>query len=280
MVLDPHIAVLLAGIIGGTSGLFVKAVSVPSTTFTFFRCLIPSLFVIGILTFRKKHFLKKTNKAVIWGSILNAGRMYLFFLAFTYTSVTNGVIILYTWPLYASAFAHFFYGEKLTRIQIGLLLLSFLGLVIMYSGKPLSFHDRDFAGMVIMTISAIMYALSIVVFKKERKRLSSLETVFFQNIAGAILFLPFALHDRLSLDPLTITITLSYAVIFGIVLFWLFFYALHHLRTSTTSTIAYIEVLVAIALSVVLLHETLTLQIMGGGMLILLSTGLIQRQNK
>ena len=45
-------------------------------------------------------------------SSINAARMFLYFIGFTYASIANAVIVLYTWPIFATLLGLMFLKEK------------------------------------------------------------------------------------------------------------------------------------------------------------------------
>ena len=103
--------------------------------------------------------------------------------------------------------------------------------------------------------------------------------VFFQNIIGAIVFVPF-LMSLPEADLSHIGMGVFYGFLIGIVVFKLFFYGLSHLTASTATTLMYLEVVSAILLGYLVLGEPLTWNILFGGSLIITSSYLISRMNK
>src|SRR5690348_15591053 len=103
--LNPYLEVILAGVIWGSAGVFVKLLHLPSTTLTFFRLVTPTVFLLIYFLFKRKNFLKKLNGSIILASTFNGIRMYLYFLAYSLTSIGNAVVMLYTWPLFAVFFS-------------------------------------------------------------------------------------------------------------------------------------------------------------------------------
>jgi hypothetical protein len=98
---------------------------------------------------------------------LNAVRIWLFFESYRITSMGNAVIVLYSWPVFALIYSYFLLGESLKKRDFLLMGLAFIGMAIVYSGGNLSFENRDFLGMSLMLASALMYALMIVLIRRE-----------------------------------------------------------------------------------------------------------------
>ena len=148
----------------------------------------------------------------------------------------------------------------------------------MYSNKEISFGSDDFLGTGAMLLSAIIFSITAVIFKKELKYYSETETIFYQNLLGAIVFLPFIFINKPLPTITQIGAASIYAFLFGIVAFLLFFYALKRLKMSHYSLLAYWEVPAALIFSVIFFKEVITLNMIFGGALIIVAGLLLQRE--
>jgi len=109
----------------------------------------------------------------------------------------------------------------------------------------------------------------VIIFKKESVRYGHLQIVFFQNLVGAVLFLPFFVMDINLLTLHKASVASLYAFAVGIVGFGLFFFSLKRIKASNASFLAYIEVPSAVLFGVFLFHEVLSWnEILGGAMII------------
>ncbi len=269
-------AVLLSSVMAGSSGVFVKYMEMPITSMGFFRMLLPSLLLGGILLWQGIPLLRGNYRLMLGMSVLNVLRMFFFFTAFRYTSMGNAILISYTWPIFTNLFSALFLKEIISRRNILLLGLSFAGIVIVYSNQPFSFANQDFVGMSAALGMALMYALTVVAYKKEADFYSPLEIIFYQNIAGVFLFLPFLFWNPWP-SYSDLAISASHSLLLGVLGFYFFFYGLRHLTASTTSGLSYIEIVSALLFSVFVMHEPFTWNMALGGALIILSTALLRR---
>jgi drug/metabolite transporter (DMT)-like permease len=160
-------AVLTAATMAGSSGVFVKNMEMPVTSMGFFRALLPSLLMGGAMLAHRTPFFRGNYRLMIGVSVINVLRMYFFFTAFRYTSMGNAILISYTWPIFVNIFSALFLKEIISRRNIVLLTLAFTGIVVVYSNQPFSFENRDFIGMSAALGMALIYALTVVAFKKE-----------------------------------------------------------------------------------------------------------------
>ena len=120
--------------------------------------------------------------------------------------------------------------------------------------------------------SALVYSMSIIVFKSCADHYHTTEILFFQNVLGAFIFLPFFITTGVMPDLQQWSISIGYAILLGIIVFGMFFYGLKHLKASTFSMITYIEFVSGIFLGVILLNEPFTWNMALGATLILLAT--------
>ena len=277
MKLNPYLAIFMATFIFGTSGAIVKFVNLSAAQLSFFRMGIPTVFLFFWLSYRGIRLFTGSYRLLMVASVLNAIRMFFFFAGYNLTSIGNAVILLYTWPAFSMIFSHFILKEKLYSRNIFLLFVAFAGIILVASKKELSFSSDSFLGMGSMLISAAIYAMTVVIFKKESNHFSTHETIFYQNFIGTFVFLPFLFFDTPVPNAGQVAIASLYGFWIGIMAFTLFIGALAKLKASTASFLAYFEVLFSIFFGIVFYQETLSMNMVIGGILILGSSMLIKK---
>ncbi|MEA2065169.1 MAG: DMT family transporter [Patescibacteria group bacterium] len=278
MKFNPCLEVVLASVVWGSTGVFVKYLNLPPTTIAFFRLAVPTLILGAFFLFKRTKLFHSKNKLILLASSLNAIRMFFYFVGFTFTSIGNAVIILYTWPIFATILSALFLKEKISKKNIVLLFITFFGIVLIYLNKEISFANKDFIGMSSMLLSAIIYSSTVVIFKKESNNYSKFETIFYQNLVGAIVFLPFIFINYPFPTIFQISVASIYAILIGLVGFGLFFSALKQIKASTASFLSYVEVISAILFGIILFNEVLTWNIVVGGLLIISSAIFIRKK--
>jgi len=115
-----------------------------------------------------------------------------------FSSSTYSAIIIATIPLFTPIAAFYTLGERLTKLNIAGLVVSFLGIIIMLVNKNFTLNASPLG--ILLLLFAVATAIGYSIFLK---RLSSRYSAFFiiatQNLIGAIYFLPFFLTLELNL---------------------------------------------------------------------------------
>lgn len=272
-------AIVLCALIAGNNGILIKHMTTLSTgAIAFFRTMVPVLILAPVLFSKTTPLFKGNYKKMLLASTINAVRLYFYLIAFIYTSIGNAIILVYSWPIFVFLIEVRYYKKPLLKKQVLLLLLAFVGMILTYANKSFSFENSDMIGMAAAIMCAIGYAVTVVMFKSESYNYSQEQTIVFQNLVSSVFFLPFIFFLP-KVDWGQIGVGIFYGFLIGIVVFKLFFYGLKYLAASTASSLMYIEVISAIALGYFVLNETLSLNTLMGGTLILSSSYLITRAN-
>ncbi|MFD2828347.1 DMT family transporter [Leeuwenhoekiella polynyae] len=273
-------AIVIAALIAGSNGILIKAMpSLTTGAIGWFRAGVPVLFLLPGLIKANELRVKGNTKILVLASVINAVRTYFFLLAFVYTSVGNAVVLFYVYPLFITIIETLIYKTPIKRNQILLMLLAFAGIAVTYADKEFSFASRDFIGMLAAVLAALGYAFFVCIFKRQTHDCNRNQLLFYQNIAGALLFLPF-LFGLQQVELAHIGIGVFYGLLIGIVQFSLFFFGLKHLNATTAASLMYLEVLSAVILSFLILDEQLSWNTYLGGSFILLSSFFISRLNR
>ena len=201
----------------------------PVTT-VFLRLLISSAILFaGIILFGKLEKIKKGDlKLFLLSALFNP---FFYFIGESYglklTSSTITSAIIATIPLFTPVAAYLALGEKMNRVNIIGLLVSFIGVMIMIINKDLSFSASPLGILYLFfaVASAIIY---IIFLKKLSHRYSAYFIIAFQNLLGAIYFLPFFLifdfQEFIAVKPdLTLVVSLLSLAVFCSSLAYVFF---------------------------------------------------------
>ncbi|HCQ77945.1 MAG TPA: EamA family transporter, partial [Leeuwenhoekiella sp.] len=238
-------AVILAALIAGFNGILIKAMPSLSTgAIGWFRAGVPVLFLLPGLLKARQLKVQGSTRMLLLASVINAVRTYFFLLAFVYTSVGNAIVLFYIYPLFITIIETTVYKAPISKKQVLFMLLAFGGIAFTYADKEFSFESRDFIGMLAAILAAVGYAFFVSIFKRQTQDCNRNQLLFYQNLAGAVLFIPFLF----GLKDVALThmgIGVFYGLLIGIVQFGLFFFGLKHLNATTAASLMYLEVLSA-----------------------------------
>lgn len=272
-----YLKVVLAAIIWGSSGVFIKYLNLHPFVITFFRVGVPVLFIGVFTNWKDLRILRFTSRLLIIASFLNVIRLVFYFIGFLNAPIGNAIIILYTWPIFAVLFSRLYLLEPLPLRNLLLLFLAFSGIVLVHLDKEISLSNDEFVGTMSMLVSSLFYAITVVIFKKESPAHSNWSIVFHQNFVGALIFAMVFLFFPEKPDWDMSLIAILYAFLVGVIGFGLFFSALKEVKASNASLMAYIEVVSAVIFGIIFFNEALTWNVIAGGILIIGSSTLLRK---
>src|SRR6056297_1839441 len=91
-----YLKVVIAAIIWGSSGAFVKYLGLPAPVISFFRLGVPTLFLGLYFLARRQPIFKDNIRLLLIASVLNAVRLFFYFIGFLKAPIGNAIMILYT----------------------------------------------------------------------------------------------------------------------------------------------------------------------------------------
>lgn len=165
----------------------------------------------------------------------------------------------------------------------------FLGIAVSFAGVAVVSlsMSRDGAssvlGVLLCLVSAITYAISVVVQKPTLKHCTSLQFTAFGNAVAAVLCLPFAplLFSQLESAPTTATLHVLYLGLFPTALAFLTWgYALRFTTAGKLGATTYVVPAIVVGLSWLLLSEVPTWLTLGGGALALIGVAISRSRGK
>lgn len=266
--MSPYLQVVVAAVIWGSGGAFIKYLNLPATTLTFFRLAVPTVLLGGWLLATKQPLLSTRTKPLLWASALAALRLPFYYAAFLYTSISNAVVLNYVWPLFVALY-QLILRRRVDRRSVMGIVVGFIGVAIALGGSFSLYQSRDLIGMVFMLAHGAIWAAALLMFDGILKAESPLTTTFYQNVVGAVLFLPFLFINRPMPTLIQTNVAVLHAVLIGLVGYLLFWGAIKQLNALTVSGLSYIEVLSGITFGMLLFGDRLTWQVVVGGVLIL-----------
>ncbi len=163
----------------------------PITTVLLRLVISSALIFPGLKLFNRLQPIKRTDiKLFLLSALFNP---FLYFLGenygLKYSTATITSVIIATIPVFTPVVAFFFLKERLSKLNIIGLFVSFFGILIMLLSKDLSFNvsPAGIAWLSLAVLTAIFYA---VLLKKLAVKYNPFLIIAMQNIVGAVYFLP------------------------------------------------------------------------------------------
>ena len=261
----------------GTIGILRKYLPLSSTLIALCRAAIGSLFLICVVLLRKeKLIISEIKKNLLWlflsGTAIGFNWIFLF-EAYNYTTVTTATLCYYMAPTMAVVASHFLFREHLTIKKGICVLVAFLGMILVSGaadgGIP---NPSELKGILFGLAAAVLYGSVILLNKKITVASPYTKTLFQLAIAGLVL-LPYALLTEnltaVSFSPSVIVLLAVAGVVHTGFAYTLYFGSIPQLKTQTVALLSYIDPVLAIILSALILREPIGLSELIGSVLIL-----------
>lgn len=273
----------------GSTWLAIKVglSSLPPVTFAGIRFVIAFGFLLVFALVRETEFprdRKSWQVMFLLGLTQIALSYALAFWGEQYLTAGLTALLFATLPFFVVVFAHFMIsGERMTAWKLLGMLVSFIGVVIIFSRELMLTMDTFWGGIAVVA-GAATAAYANVIGKKYSQSIDSTANVVVQSGVGALVLITagFVLERGapLSLSPTSVFALLYLAVVgsaFGFLsLYWLF----TRMDVTKVSLFTFITPVVAVLLGWLLLGEKVDLSVVLGGSLILFGVVLVNRTSK
>ena len=273
--MNPRFMMILSMAIFGTLGLFVRNIDVASGELALYRAVMAALFLTTVFLIAKRRIewakIRKEVPFLIASGVAVGINWILLFEAYKYTTISLATLSYYFAPVLVTAICPFLFKEKLSPKQIICFVMSTLGIVLI-TGIGGADGQNNLVGIMFGLGAAVFYA-SVILLNKFIKNVGGMDRTLLQFIAAILVLLPYvASTSGFSLGGLD-TLGWSCLLVVGLVhtgiTYTMYFSSLKDLPGQKVAILSYIDPLVAIAISVLVLGEAMTVTQMIGGALIL-----------
>lgn len=263
-------------LIVGTIGLFRRFIPLSSPMLAFSRGLIggTSLLIFLLVRGRKRLALPrgKTLLALIVNGAFLGVNWILLFEAFNHTTIAKATLCYYLQPTIVLLLSPLVFGEKLTLRKLLCAAAALGGMVLLSGVLGAEGSGGDLKGVLFGLGAACFYALVVIVNKKI-EGVGMYERTLVQLLSCAVVLIPYLLLTEDLARIVITTDTLLLLLIVGVVhtglAYVLYFGSMRDLPAQTISVLSYIDPIVAMFVSVVVLSEPLALSGVIGAVLIL-----------
>ena len=271
---------MTAMFIFGTIGIFVRNIPLPSSVIALARGVIGTLFLIIFTKIRKikiSYTEIKNNLSILCLSGMLIGIHWIFlFEAYRNTTVAVATLCYYLAPVFVIIASPFVLKEKLTFKQAVCIGVALIGMIFV-SGifEKGGTENLQLKGIFFGIGAAIIYAV-VILMNKHLKKISSYAMTIMQLGIAATVLAPYTL---LTQNTGSLTFNFTTLILLGIIgiintgiTYTLYFSAIQELKAHTIAIFSYIDPIVAILLSTLILREKPDVFTVIGGIMILGST--------
>lgn len=273
---NARIMLIVSMTIFGTIGLFVRNISVSSGELALYRAVLAAILIAAylLITGQKIPFgdIKKEIPLLLLSGIAMGFNWILLFEAYKHTTVSVATLSYYFAPVIVTLACPFLFKEKMGPKQWICFAMSTLGIILITGIGDLSTGSNHFIGILFGLGAACLYA-TVILLNKFIKNVAGIHRTFLQFLAAILVLVPYvALTGGITLSGLSKTgwlCLLTVGIVHTGITYCLYFSSLKELPGQKAAILSYIDPLVAVLVSVLILGESMTLlQILGGSMIL------------
>lgn len=266
---------ILAMLIFGTIGVFVKNIELSSSEIALTRGIIGGsiLLIFIFLTKEKISIISiKNNLKILCFSGFAVGINWIFlFQSYRYTTISNATLSYYFSPVFVTIFSPIILKEKLNFFKVICIFMALIGMGFIVGVDGIT-NKRDFIGIIYGLLAAGFYA-SVILSNKFLKDIRGIEITVVQLFVSALTLLPYVLavegNNILKVSSSSIPYILILGIIHTGIAYLLYFSSIQKLKAQTVAVLSYIDPVFAVIISGFLLKEPLGFSKIIGGILIL-----------
>ena len=275
-VLSARTMLIVSMTIFGTIGLFVRNIPLPSSEIALYRAVLAAILIGAFLLVTKQKIpfakIKKEIPLLVLSGVAMGFNWILLFEAYKYTTVSVATLSYYFAPVIVTVACPILFKEKMGAKQIICFVMSTLGIVLITGIGDLSQGSSHIKGILFGLGAASLYA-TVILLNKFTKTVDGIHRTFMQFLSAIAVLVPYVLlTDGVNIGTLNGR-GWAFLLVIGLVhtgiTYCLYFSSLKEMSGQKVAILSYIDPLVAVLISVVVLKEPLTpLQAVGGLMIL------------
>lgn len=264
---------MLLGSMGifGTIGIFVRLIPLPSSVIALCRAVLGLIFLFLVIALSgkkpaKSAILKNLPLLILSGAAMGFNWILLF-ESYRYTTIATATVCYYLAPLLL-LLASPLLKEKLTGEKLLCVAVALLGLVCVSGVTEGTLPQiTELTGIGLALGAAALYA-SVMFLNKKMTPIQGYDKTALQLLSASIVLLPYVLLtenlDSYSLNGLQWVILAVVGIIHTGVAYTLYFSSIENLSAKTIGVLCYLDPVIAVVLSALLLKEPMNwVQVLG-----------------
>lgn len=261
-----HITVILLG----ATALFSKIIPLSSVDITFGRSVVAFTVLAFLVKFsgnslRLKH--RKDYLIALALGLLMSAHWVTYFAAMQYSTVSVGMIALFTFPVITVLLEPFFEGIRLVWQDLVSALVVFIGIFLIV--PEVSLQNDVTLGIAVGVLSAVLYAFRNLFHRKYFSHYSGAHAMAYQTLvifASLLFFVSDEITTASNQTYLWLAVLGSFLTALPHALIAT---SLQHLRVKTFSLVACMQPFYGVILAILILGETPNWQTYLGGLLVI-----------
>ena len=282
--MNAKIKITAAMVTFGTIGILVRYIPLPSSIIALVRGVLATIFLLAVMAGGKrwpdKTAITRNLALLLISGALIGFNWILLFEAYNYTSVAVATLCYYLAPVFVIIASPFVLQEKLSMKKALCVIAALAGMVLV-SGVIQNYvrggntEDLNLTGVLLGIGAGALYA-TIILMNKKLKDISSYDTTVMQLAAASIVLMPYCLltvdMGALEVTPVSAVLLLIVGIVHTGIAYVLYFGSIKELPAQTVAIFSYIDPILAVLLSALLLKESMDMLSILGAILILGST--------
>ncbi len=253
---------LISGLMYGLLGYFgitIMRTGISVFNLSFWRFFCTFLIIAVVMLARRRKIdqpRKVVIQAIINGAFFYSGSAIFFFLASSYISTGQAMIMFFIYPMWVMIMNWFFLGQPFRSHYIMAFILIIAGLTFLVDIKEVSF---DIIGVGFSIMASFCYAIYI--FWSKRLNIEPLNSTLFISFGCACLSFGLATFDGSFFIPDTAhqwRLLTVFTVVCTAIPIFLMLEAIKHLSSDKASLLSVFEPIFTVIFGVLLLNEVLT----------------------
>lgn len=274
--------------IWGSLGLFVRNIPLPSSVIANSRGIIGALFLLLVMAVKRVRFqpaaIRRNAVYLLLSGLMLGFNWILLFESYRYTTIAVATLCYYLAPIIVVALSPIVFKEKLNGRKVICVLAALVGMVFVsgVAGGALP-SAGEITGIVMGLMAALLYA-AIVISNKKLSGISGIERTLIQLGISAVVLLPYNLlttqMDFSVLSGSAIALLLVVGIVHTGICYYMYFGCIEDLPSQTVAILAYVDPVVAVLLSALVLKEAMSAGMWLGAALIIGAAILLELPGK
>lgn len=261
----------------GSIGIFRRYIPLTSSSLAFFRGILGAMFLLVVARIQKKQInhhigIRNILWLVITGAVMGVNWMFLF-EAYNYTTVATATLCYYMQPVIVILLSPLVFKESITPKKWVCVILSIIGMLfvsgLIESGIPPLSESKG----ILFGIGAALFYAAVVIMNKKLPGLDAYEKTIIQLLSAAVILIPYLLISRQSFHvewtPTVIVMLLIVGFVHTGVAYVLYFGSMDGVKAQTVAIFSYLDPIMALLLSTIILNERMTVFGIVGAILII-----------